>query len=86
MFFNRTANCNSKVDFPMPGSPPNNVNDPGTKPPPNTRFNSSSGNIIRGLDSNSISVISRGLAALVSLVADDFHLLWSVPVGTTSST
>ena len=28
------------VDFPIPGSPEINVRDPGTRPPPRTRFNS----------------------------------------------
>ena len=32
--------CRSSVDFPIPGSPPTNVSEPGTMPPPNTRFSS----------------------------------------------
>lgn len=42
------ASCNISVDFPMPGSPPIKINDPGTMPPPNTRFSSSSWVTIRG--------------------------------------
>ncbi len=34
------ASCSSRVDLPMPGSPPNNTSDPGTSPPPSTRFSS----------------------------------------------
>ncbi len=34
------SNCNNNVLLPMPGSPPNNVTEPGTKPPPNTRSSS----------------------------------------------
>ena len=33
--------CKINVDFPIPGSPPNNVNEPSTKPPPSTLSNSS---------------------------------------------
>ncbi len=32
--------CSSRVDLPMPGSPPINSAEPGTKPPPVTRSNS----------------------------------------------
>ena len=32
--------CNNNVLLPMPGSPPNNVTEPGTSPPPRTRSNS----------------------------------------------
>src|SRR6185312_10533694 len=32
--------CKSKVDLPMPGSPPTSVAEPGTNPPPVTRSNS----------------------------------------------
>src|SRR5438046_8639674 len=37
----RAAHCSSRVDFPMPGSPPTSTTDPGTMPPPNTKSNSS---------------------------------------------
>jgi len=33
--------CSSKVDLPMPGSPPSNTTPPDTSPPPRTRSNSS---------------------------------------------
>ncbi len=33
--------CKRSVDFPIPGSPPTRVSDPGTMPPPNTLSNSS---------------------------------------------
>ena len=32
--------CSSNVLFPMPGSPPSKVTEPGTKPPPSTRSSS----------------------------------------------
>ena len=38
----RNTVCNTRVDLPMPGSPPNKTNEPGTMPPPSTRFSSSS--------------------------------------------
>src|SRR5689334_20158257 len=34
------AICRSRVDFPMPGSPPMRTSDPGTMPPPSTRSSS----------------------------------------------
>ena len=34
------ALCNSRVLFPIPGSPPTRTREPGTNPPPNTRSNS----------------------------------------------
>ena len=33
--------CSINVDLPIPGSPPIKTSDPGTIPPPKTRFNSS---------------------------------------------
>src|SRR5438477_687238 len=36
----RAAHCSSSVDFPMPGSPPTRMTDPGTTPPPSTKSNS----------------------------------------------
>src|SRR5699024_12103997 len=39
--FNSAETCKSKVDFPIPGSPPIKTRDPGTTPPPRTRLNSS---------------------------------------------
>ena len=34
--------CSKRVDLPIPGSPPIKINDPGTTPPPKTRFSSAS--------------------------------------------
>src|SRR5271165_3526360 len=34
------AACSIRVDFPMPGSPPIRVTEPGTRPPPSTRSSS----------------------------------------------
>src|SRR5690348_3628152 len=36
----RAAYCSSRVDLPIPGSPPTNTTDPGTIPPPSTKSNS----------------------------------------------
>src|SRR5689334_24463413 len=36
----RAAHCMSSVDFPIPGSPPTSVTEPGTMPPPRTKSNS----------------------------------------------
>src|SRR6266568_174834 len=36
----RAAHCIKRVDFPMPGSPPTRVTEPGTIPPPSTKSNS----------------------------------------------
>ena len=38
--------CNIRVDFPIPGSPPSKINDPGTIPPPSTLLSSLSVQII----------------------------------------
>src|ERR1041384_5136409 len=38
----RAAHCSSRVDFPIPGSPPTSTTDPGTMPPPSTKSNSRS--------------------------------------------
>ena len=32
--------CSINVDFPIPGSPDIKITEPGTIPPPSTRFNS----------------------------------------------
>src|SRR5439155_22118236 len=37
----RAATCSSRVDLPMPGSPPMRIIEPGTIPPPRTKSNSS---------------------------------------------
>src|SRR4051812_5224993 len=36
----RLAACSSKVDFPIPGSPPSRMAEPSTRPPPSTRSSS----------------------------------------------
>src|SRR5437762_3411049 len=36
----RAAHCISRVDLPIPGSPPTSVTEPGTMPPPSTKSNS----------------------------------------------
>src|SRR5439155_26252291 len=47
--------CSSKVDLPMPGSPPINTTPPATSPPPSTRSHSSMPVPQRGTSSASIS-------------------------------
>src|SRR4051812_25184351 len=60
------AACNSKVDLPMPGSPPISTSDPGTTPPPSTRSNSSMPVERRAETSVSMSSYSRGPAVAAS--------------------
>src|SRR5258708_4701055 len=38
----RAAHWSKRVDFPIPGSPPTSVTEPGTMPPPSTKSNSAS--------------------------------------------
>ena len=40
MFTMVRAHWSRRVDLPMPGSPPNNTREPGTRPPPSTRSSS----------------------------------------------
>ena len=49
------------VLLPMPGSPPKRMSDPGTIPPPKTRFNSTSVVLSRGVLAVSISDIFKGV-------------------------
>ena len=51
------ASCRSNVDFPIPGSPPKRVTDPGTKPPPRTVSNSLSPDLNLGIRSTFMSFI-----------------------------
>ena len=51
------------VLLPMPGSPPKRMSDPGTIPPPKTRFNSTSVVFSRGVLAVSISEIFKGFEA-----------------------
>ena len=55
-----SAICSSRVDLPMPGSPPTRTIEPGTIPPPSTRANSPMGMVMRDSASPSISVMRRG--------------------------
>ena len=48
------------MDFPIPGSPPIKIREPGTIPPPKTLFSSSSFMRILGLFELSISFIFSG--------------------------
>ena len=57
----------TSVDFPIPGSPPIKTREPGTSPPPNTRFSSSSCILMRGSSSASISLRITGFAFCVSM-------------------
>src|SRR5687768_8942769 len=64
-----------RVDLPMPGSPPINTSEPGTMPPPSTRFSSSSPVPIRYSGEDSISssvfaemVFERGVVCLHSFL------------------
>ena len=58
----RSTVCSTSVLFPMPGSPPSNTSDPGTSPPPNTRFSSSSCMSMRGSSPVAISFSVSGRA------------------------
>lgn len=49
--------CNTSVDFPMPGSPPSRISEPGTTPPPNTLLSSFDGNGMRCCSVASMSLI-----------------------------
>ena len=51
----RSTVCSTRVDFPMPGSPPIKTRDPCTRPPPSTRFSSASWRSMRGSSSATIS-------------------------------
>src|ERR1700686_1775462 len=53
------AACSISVDFPIPGSPPINVTEPGTRPPPKTRSSSAE------------PVANRGNSAMASAASDD---------------
>ena len=57
----RRAVCNERVLLPMPGSPPRRTMLPGTNPPPNTRFSSSSCISILGSSFADISLRYNGL-------------------------
>src|SRR6185437_5528166 len=77
------ATCNIRVDLPIPGSPPNKTNDPGTMPPPKILSNSLSLVEKRCSFSTSISFINKGLRARPR---DVEPLLFLVSFTTISST
>ena len=54
--------CNTRVLFPMPGSPPRSTIDPLTSPPPSTRFSSPSCKSMRG--SSFASTFEIGIGVL----------------------
>src|SRR6266536_6415789 len=54
--------CSSRVDLPIPGSPPSKTTPPATSPPPSTRSNSSIPVASRGL--SSVSTLASGRTAL----------------------
>ena len=60
--------CKTKVDFPIPGSPPIKTKEPFTKPPPRTLFNSSSFKSIRASSSVVISRNNTGRILLPSII------------------
>src|SRR5574344_339630 len=57
----RSTVCKISVDLPMPGSPPNSVILPATRPPPNTRLSSPSRMLMRTSSCVSIFDIETGL-------------------------
>src|ERR1051325_9291129 len=75
--FALSANWSINVDLPIPGSPPNKTMEPGTNPPPSTRFNSRSGIFIRCSFVSEISLTNCGLAARCVLceIPDTFSSL-----------
>ena len=60
----RRTVCSISVDFPIPGSPPSKVSEPGTSPPPSTLFSSLSKRLILGSSSVLIWLIEIGLEPL----------------------
>ena len=77
--------CSKRVDFPIPGSPPNRVTEPGTSPPPKTLSNSSSGQRKRLSLSVVISAIGIGRLREGVLSSGGAHP-FLVGFSTTSST
>ena len=56
----------------MPGSPPTNVRDPGTIPPPNTRFSSAPLSLYREC---ATGLISRSLDGLTTFTEEALYIL-----------
>lgn len=79
----REATCNSRVLFPMPGSPPTSTMLPGTIPPPRTKSNSSSPVRHRGV-SAAVTAPSATVRATVP-AADLAVVLLLVMTGVTIS-
>ena len=63
--------------FPMPGSPPRRMSEPGTIPPPKTRLSSLSLVSIRSSCVVSISWILSGLMVFLGSVWEGFQLFFS---------
>ena len=64
----RRAVCSERVLLPIPGSPPRRTMLPGTNPPPNTRFSSSSCISTLGSSFADISLSRKTLAAFPPLL------------------
>ena len=54
----------TRVDLPMPGSPPISTNEPGTRPPPSTLLSSADGIVMRGASFASIWLTGLGFSAV----------------------
>ena len=65
MSVSRSMVCRVSVDLPMPGSPPKRMMEPGTNPPPRTRFSSPSSMSMRG---SSLAEMSRRRSTLAALL------------------
>ena len=65
--------CKSRVDLPIPGSPPTSVREPGTMPPPNTLSNSAMCVLIRSSSCMSTAV------RLVGKAPSRLRVLWLAP-------
>ena len=57
------ATWSSRVDLPIPGSPPTRINDPGTRPPPRTRSSSPMPVARRGTSASPMSARATGRGA-----------------------
>ena len=66
------ATLNRRVDFPTPGSPANKIAAPGTKPPPSTRSNSDTPELLAFALSKLTSPIGRAAAVTGPATSDNF--------------
>ena len=73
--------CKSRVDFPMPGSPPTRTREPGTIPPPSTR--SSSCIWVVTLSSSFVSIEERQTGPPAALLSCAFAALFFSTVSST---